>query len=58
MDRTEGLYELCKNGYIKEHKPPKKFVKHIVLSAYKEPCACCGRVEKLVIDIDIGENEQ
>lgn len=56
MENTDHLYELCKQCYVKECKPPKKLVKHIVLSAYKEPCACCGRVEKLVIDIDIGEN--
>lgn len=57
MDNAEHLYELCRNCYIKEVKPKKKMIKHIVLSAYKEPCACCGKLEKLVIDIDMGENE-
>lgn len=55
METTERLYELCKQCYVKECKTPKKMQKHIVLSAYKEPCACCGRMEKLVIDIDNGE---
>lgn len=57
MDNVEHLYELCKSCYIKEVKPKKKMIKHIVLSAYKEPCACCGKLEKLVIDVDTGENE-
>jgi hypothetical protein len=57
MENAEHLYELCKNCYIKECKPPKKMQKHIVLSLYKEPCAKCGKNEKLVIDIDVGENE-
>ena len=57
MDNAEHLYEFCKQCYIKECKPPKKMVKHIVLSHYKEPCACCGKMEKLVIDIDIKEEK-
>ena len=55
MDNTEHLYEYCKNCYIKEVRPKKKLIKHIVLSDYKEPCACCGKIERLVIDIDIPE---
>lgn len=57
MENAEHLYELCRNCYIKECKPPKKMQKHIVLSLYKEPCAKCGKTDKLVIDIDVGENE-
>ena len=52
MDNVNRLYELCKSCWIKETHPPKKLQKHIVLSAYKEPCVCCGKVEKLVIDVD------
>lgn len=57
MDNLTRLYELCKNCWINETHPKKKMIKHIVLSAYKEPCACCGKLEKLVIDVDTGENE-
>lgn len=57
MDNLTRLYELCKNCWINETHPKKKMIKHIVLSAYKEPCACCGKIEKLVIDVDTGENE-
>ena len=57
MDNAEHLYELCRNCYVKECKTPKKMQKHIVLSAYKEPCAHCGKMEKLVIDIDMEEKE-
>ena len=57
MENAERLYELCKQCYINECKPKKKTIKHIVLSLYKEPCAKCGKSEKLVIDIDTGDNE-
>jgi len=57
MENVEHLYEYCKQCYIKECKPPKKLVKHIVLSYGKEPCACCGKMDRLVIDIDIKEKE-
>lgn len=57
MDNLTHLYELCKNCWIKKTHPKKKFIKHIILSNYKEQCRNCGRVEKLVIDIDIEEDE-
>ena len=55
---TEHLYELCRQCYISICKPKKKMIKHIVLSNYKEPCVNCGKMERLVIDIDNEENEE
>lgn len=57
MENAERLYELCRNCYISICKPKKKMQKHIVLSNYKEPCVNCGKVDRLVIDIDIEEKE-
>ena len=57
MENTEHLYEYCKQCYISICKPKKKMQKHIVLSNYKEPCVNCGKVDRLVIDIDMDEKE-
>lgn len=58
MDQTNHLYELCKQCYISIARPKKKMIKHIVLSNYKEPCANCGKNERLVIDIDIDNEDE
>ena len=51
MDAT-NFYKYCKNCYVKLEKPTKKSYKHIVLSNYKESCANCKNVNKLVIGFD------
>lgn len=57
MDDVKNLYKYCKQCFIAIEKPKKKLQKHIVLSNYKEPCENCGRIDKLVIDIDIEERD-
>ena len=57
MDNTANLYKYCKQCYISIERPKKKLQKHIVLSNYKELCANCEKMERLVIDIDIEEEE-
>ena len=57
MDNTANLYKYCKACYISIERPKKKLQKHIVLSNYKEPCMNCEKIDRLVIDIDRGEEE-
>ena len=57
MDDAKNLYKYCRQCFITIEKPKKKLQKHIVLSNYKEPCANCGRIDRIVIDIDIGAND-
>lgn len=57
MDDAKNLYKYCRQCFITIEKPKKKLQKHIVLSNYKEPCENCGRVDRLVIDIDIEERD-
>ncbi len=57
MDDVKNLYKYCKQCFIAIEKPKKKLQKHIVLSNYKEPCENCGRIDRLVIDIDIEERD-
>lgn len=57
MDNTANLYKYCKQCYISIERPKKKLQKHIVLSNYKELCANCEKMERLVIDIDMEEEE-
>lgn len=57
MDDAKNLYKYCKQCFIAIERPKKKLQKYIVLSNYKEQCRNCGRVEKLVIDIDMGDEK-
>ena len=57
MDDAKNLYKYCRQCFITIEKPKKKLQKHIILSNYKEPCENCGRIDRIVIDIDIGDNE-
>lgn len=57
MDDVKNLYKYCRQCFITIEKPKKKLQKHIVLSNYKEPCENCGRIDRLVIDIDIEEKD-
>ena len=57
MDDAKNLYKYCKQCFIAIEKPKKKLQKHIVMSNYKEPCENCGRIDMLVIDIDIEEKD-
>ena len=57
MDNANNLYKYCKQCYIYIERPKKKIQKHIVLSNYKELCANCEKMDRLVIDIDIEEEE-
>lgn len=57
MSNTENLYKYCKQCYISIERPKKKLQKHIVLSNYKELCTNCEKMDRLVIDIDIEEEE-
>ena len=57
MDDAKNLYKYCRQCFITIEKPKKKVQRHIVLSNYKEPCEKSGRIDRIVIDIDIGDNE-
>ena len=57
MDNAANLYKYCKQCYISIERPKKKLQKHIVLSNYKELCANCEKLDRLVVDIDIEEEE-
>ena len=57
MSNATNFYKYCKNCFISIEKPKKKVQKHLVLSNYKEECNNCGRIERLVIDIDMEQKE-
>jgi hypothetical protein len=57
MSNATNFYKYCKNCFISIEKPKKKVQKHLVLSNYKEECDNCGRIERLVIDIDMERKE-
>jgi hypothetical protein len=57
MDNAKNLYKYCKQCYISIERPKKKLQKHIVLSNYKELCVNCEKMDRLVIDIDMEEEE-
>lgn len=57
MNDAKNLYKYCKQCFLNIEKPKRKLQKHIVLSNYKEPCENCGKTDRLVIDIDIGDSE-
>lgn len=58
MDNVKNLYKYCRPCFIAIEKPKKKLQKYILLSNYKEQCKNCGKIEKIVIDIDIEEDEK
>lgn len=57
MSDVTNFYKYCKNCFIAIERPKKKVQKHLVLSSNKEECDNCGRIERLVIDIDMEQKE-
>lgn len=57
MDNAKNLYKYCKQCYISIERPKKKLQKHIVLSNHKELCENCEKMDRLVIDIDMEEED-
>lgn len=51
MNETDyGVY--CKKCFLKKHKMSKKNIERIIFTHYMEACACCGKAQKLVEDIE------
>ena len=48
---------LCKKCFMKKHKLSKKNIDRIILSNWREECECCGKIDKIVIDIEEDEDD-
>lgn len=48
MGYRETDCNLCKQCYVKLKKPSKKDIKKMELTAYKDMCEECGRMDRLV----------
>lgn len=48
---------LCKKCFMKKHKLSKKNIDRIILSHWKEECECCGKIDKIVVDIEEDEDD-
>lgn len=48
MGYYETDFNLCKQCYVKLHKPSKKNLKKMTLTEYKDQCENCGRTDRLV----------
>ena len=50
-----GTY--CKKCFLRKYKLSKKNVDRIIYTPYIETCECCGKIEKLVDDIEEDDYE-
>lgn len=51
MSENNDFNTLCKRCYLKKYKISKKNINQIILSNWREECECCGKIDKIVVDI-------